>query len=82
MHANYVSEHTTAVSNHDDGEEVYCPKNGEVSPEEEETPVDEVIDELPDDLVMVAESNSKIEEVPKKSYASIVSINGCCAVSF
>ncbi|GFY82125.1 hypothetical protein Acr_02g0003650 [Actinidia rufa] len=46
--------------------------NGEVSVVEEEVPVAEVVDEVPDDSLMVVESNSKIEEVPKKSYASIV----------
>lgn len=42
-------------------------------------PEPEVVGEIPDDSQMVidprivAESNAKIEEVPKKSYASIVS---------
>ena len=57
-------------------EEVLNPSpsnNGEVSVVEEEVPVAEVVDEVPDDSLMVVESNSKIEEVPKKSYASIVS---------
>ncbi|PSR94938.1 G3BP-like protein [Actinidia chinensis var. chinensis] len=57
-------------------EEVLNPSpsnNGEVSvAEEEEVPVAEVVDEVPDDSLMVVESNSKIEEAPKKSYASIV----------
>ncbi|PSS34461.1 G3BP-like protein, partial [Actinidia chinensis var. chinensis] len=56
-------------------EEVLNPSpsnNGEVSAVEEEVPVAEVVDEVPDDSLMVVESNSKIEEVPKKSYASIV----------
>ncbi|PSS14104.1 G3BP-like protein [Actinidia chinensis var. chinensis] len=56
-------------------EEVLNPSpsnNGEVSVVEEEVPVAEVVDEVPDDSLMVVESNSKIEEVPKKSYASIV----------
>lgn len=55
--------------------QVYNPsENGDVSIEEEEAPVAEVVDEIPDDSQMVADSNSKIEEVPKKSYASIVRI--------
>ncbi|GFZ02082.1 nuclear transport factor 2 (NTF2) family protein with RNA binding (RRM-RBD-RNP motifs) domain-containing protein [Actinidia rufa] len=47
--------------------------NGDVSVVEEEVPVAEVVDEVPDDSNVVVESHSKIEEVPKKSYASIVS---------
>ncbi|GMI73969.1 hypothetical protein like AT3G25150 [Hibiscus trionum] len=46
--------------------------SSENSVEEEEAPVAEVVDEIPDDSQMVDDSNSKIEEVPKKSYASIV----------
>ena len=51
-------------------EEVLNPSpsnNGEVSVVEEEVPVAEVVDEVPDDSLMAVESNSKIEEVPKKS---------------
>ncbi|XP_022758738.1 putative G3BP-like protein isoform X2 [Durio zibethinus] len=57
------------------GPEAYNPSdNGDGSIEEEEAPVAEVVDEIPDDSQMVADSNSKIEEVPKKSYASIVKV--------
>ncbi|XP_052170781.1 nuclear transport factor 2-like isoform X2 [Diospyros lotus] len=56
-----------------DGEEVVNPaENGEVSVDEEEVLVAEVVDEIPDNSHVVVESDSKIEEVPKKSYASIV----------
>ncbi|KAE8685309.1 Nuclear transport factor 2 family protein with RNA binding domain [Hibiscus syriacus] len=44
------------------------------SNEEEEAPVAEVADEVLDDSQMVADSNSKIEELPKKSYASILKV--------
>lgn len=44
--------------------------------EEEEEPVAEVVDEVQEVSQLVVESNTKIEEVPKKSYASIVS--GLC----
>lgn len=54
------------------GEEVYNPENEQVSAEEEEAPVAEVLDEIPDDSQMVSGLASQIEEVPKKSYASIV----------
>ncbi|KAF2292575.1 hypothetical protein GH714_025706 [Hevea brasiliensis] len=57
------------------------PENGDAAIEEEEAAsVPEVVDEIPDDSQMVigsqivAESNAKIEEVPKKSYASIVKV--------
>lgn len=78
MHENHVSEHVTAVSDDVDGEEVDNPETGEVlvkeeEAKEEEEPVTEVVDEIPDDKQMVDESNSKTEKVPKKSYASIVS---------
>ncbi|PSR86332.1 G3BP-like protein [Actinidia chinensis var. chinensis] len=48
--------------------------NGEVSVVEEEVPVAEVVDEVPDDSNVVIESHLKIEEVPKKSYASVVMV--------
>ncbi|GMH27941.1 hypothetical protein Nepgr_029784 [Nepenthes gracilis] len=55
------------------GGEVYNPsENGEVV--EEEEPVAEVVDEVQNESLMVVESNSKVEEVTKKSYASIVKV--------
>ncbi|PWA95417.1 hypothetical protein CTI12_AA051210 [Artemisia annua] len=42
--------------------------------EEEEEPVPEVVDEVPEASQQVVQSNTKIEEVPKKSYASIVAM--------
>ncbi|KAL9397752.1 hypothetical protein Peur_012005 [Populus x canadensis] len=50
---------------------------GDVSVEEEEEPMPEVVDEIPPDSQLVAdsqvvvESSAKIEDVPKKSYASV-----------
>ncbi|XP_039001023.1 nuclear transport factor 2-like [Hibiscus syriacus] len=49
-------------------------EDGDGSKEEEEAPAAEVVDEILDDSQMVADSNSKIEEVPKKSYASILKV--------
>ncbi|KAL6967983.1 myosin ATPase [Sarracenia purpurea var. burkii] len=69
---NHVSEQTTATEEVHEEEAVIASKDGDVSVVEEEVPVAEVVDELPDDSQVVIESNSKIEEVPKKSYASIV----------
>ncbi|KAG7946467.1 hypothetical protein I3843_14G040200 [Carya illinoinensis] len=72
---NHVSEPVTAVSEVADGVEVYNPsENGQDPIGEEEEPVPEVVDEISDGWQLVAESNSKIEEVPKKSYASIVKV--------
>ncbi|KAI4356354.1 hypothetical protein L6164_000383 [Bauhinia variegata] len=68
-----VPETTITKAEDFDGEEVYNPENGQASIEEE-PPVPEVVDEVPDDSQMVAGSTSKIEEVPKKSYASIVKV--------
>ncbi|KAE8685848.1 Nuclear transport factor 2 family protein with RNA binding domain [Hibiscus syriacus] len=49
-------------------------EDGAGSNEEEGAPVVEVVDEVLDDSQMVADSNSKIKEVPKKSYASILKV--------
>ncbi|KAK7395426.1 hypothetical protein VNO78_15984 [Psophocarpus tetragonolobus] len=69
-----VSEQISVTAEDGDGEEVYNPENGQASIEEEEPPVPEVLDEIPDDSQMVAGLASQIEEVPKKSYASIVKV--------
>ncbi|XP_061339116.1 nuclear transport factor 2 isoform X2 [Gastrolobium bilobum] len=70
-----VSEQMTVTAEDGDGVEVYNPENGHASTEEEEAPVPEVLDEIPDDSQMVAGLASQIEEeVPKKSYASIVKV--------
>ncbi|GKD18722.1 Ras GTPase-activating protein-binding protein 1-like protein isoform X1, partial [Tanacetum coccineum] len=47
------------------------PEKVEEAVEEEEEPVPEVVDEVPEASQLVVESNTKIEEMPKKSYASI-----------
>jgi hypothetical protein len=54
--------------------DVYNPENEQVSVEEEEARVAVVLDEIPDDSQKVAGLASQIEEVSKKSYASIVSL--------
>jgi hypothetical protein len=70
----HISEPSPAVPEDVDGEEVYNPpEKVQDSIEEEEAPVPEVVDQISDDWQIVAEPNSKMEEVPKKSYASIVS---------
>lgn len=70
---NHVSDQTAILSEEANGE-VYNPsENGNITIEEEEAPTPEVVDAIPDDTHLDAESNSKVEEVPKKSYASIVS---------
>ncbi|KAI3450834.1 hypothetical protein Pfo_007499 [Paulownia fortunei] len=70
---NHVSEQSTPSAEEAIAGEVYNPpENGDVPIAEEEVPVAEVVDEVQDDTQMIVESSAKIEEVPKKSYASIV----------
>ncbi|OAY32841.1 nuclear transport factor 2 [Manihot esculenta] len=78
---NHIAEQTSAFSEEANGEEVCNPfENGDGAIEEAAAPEPEVVGEIPDDSQMVidprivAESNAKIEEVPKKSYASIVKV--------
>lgn len=74
MHENHVSDQTAVPSEETNGEEVYNPsENGDGTVEEEEAPVADVVDEIPEDTHIDTESDSKIEELPKKSYAYIVS---------
>lgn len=89
----HISEPTAALSEEVIGGEVYNPSEsgdvsveveeeeiGDVSVEEEEEPMPEVVDEIPPDSQLVAdsqvvvESSAKIEDVPKKSYASVVKV--------
>lgn len=72
----HVPEQMAASSEEAIEEEVYDPppENGEVLDVEEEQPVAEVVDEIPDDSQLVTDSDSKIEDTPKKSYASIVKV--------
>ncbi|GKU86013.1 hypothetical protein SLEP1_g602 [Rubroshorea leprosula] len=74
---NHIAEQQDTSTEEVNGAEVYNPTGNEdrsITIEEEQEPVAEVVDENPDDLQIVAESNSKIEEVPKKSYASILKV--------
>ncbi|MFS7915963.1 putative Ras GTPase-activating protein-binding protein [Helianthus anomalus] len=48
-------------------------ENGEV-PVVEEDPVPEVVDEVRDSSQLAVESHTKVEEMPKKSYASILTL--------
>ncbi|WCJ37988.1 Nuclear transport factor 2 (NTF2) family protein with RNA binding (RRM-RBD-RNP motifs) domain [Euphorbia peplus] len=78
---NHVPEQTALPTEEINGEEVCEPsQNGDVSIEEEAPAAEVVVDEIPDDSPVVvdsqivAECNSKTEETPKKSYASIVKV--------
>ncbi|CAN1131144.1 Nuclear transport factor 2 [Linum perenne] len=78
---NHVPEPVATLSEEVDEGEVHNPSdNGDAPVEEEEVPVPEVIDEVPEesegaiDSQVVSESDSKIEDAPKKSYASIVKV--------
>lgn len=71
---NLILEESTPSVEELNGEEVINPpENGGVPIVEEEEPVAEVVNEPQEVSQMVVESNTKIEEVPKKSYAKIVS---------
>ena len=72
----HVTEQITAATGVVDREEVHNHENGRDSSEqeEEESHVHEVVDEIPDDSNKVSESTSTSEDVPKKSYASIVKV--------
>ncbi|XP_055812982.1 nuclear transport factor 2-like isoform X2 [Solanum dulcamara] len=70
---NHISEQSTPSAEEANGGEVYNPpENDNVPVVVEEVPVAEVVDEVQGDSQMVADTNIIIEEVPKKSYASIV----------
>ncbi|XP_006352678.1 putative G3BP-like protein isoform X1 [Solanum tuberosum] len=70
---NHIPEQSTPPAEEADVGEVYNPsENGDVTIVEEEVPVSEVVDEVQDGSEVVAESDNKTGEVPKKSYASIV----------
>ncbi|KAI7984368.1 Nuclear transport factor 2 [Camellia lanceoleosa] len=73
---NHVSEQTVVTVEVIEEEALNPTDNGGVSvvEVEEEVPVAEVVDEVPDESQVVVESNSRIEGVPKKSYASIVMV--------
>jgi len=62
------------VTVEDHREEVYNLENTQASVEEKKTPVPEVLDEIPDSCQTVTGIASQIENVPKKSYASVVKV--------
>ncbi|KAL6511106.1 hypothetical protein OROGR_022230 [Orobanche gracilis] len=67
----FTEQVTPAAEEATTGEVCNPPENGD-APVVEEVPVAEVVDEVQDDTHMIVGSSAKIEEVPKKSYASIV----------
>lgn len=74
---NHISEQSKPSAEEANGGEVYNPpENDNVPVVEEEVHVAEVVDEVQGDSQMAAESNIIVEDVPKKSYASIVSSHG------
>ncbi|XP_076888107.1 nuclear transport factor 2-like [Bidens hawaiensis] len=68
---NNIIEQAAVLPDEPEAEQVVPVENGEV-PTVEEDPVPEVVDEVQDSSQLVIEAHTKIEEVPKKSYASIV----------
>nr|XP_043621557.1 nuclear transport factor 2 isoform X2 [Erigeron canadensis] len=77
-----VSEQAVVLPDESDAEKVVHVDNGDVPTAEEEDPVSEVVEEVPDSSQLVAESNVKVEEQPKKSYASIVMDYKQSSISF
>ncbi|CAI0426548.1 unnamed protein product [Linum tenue] len=75
---NHILEQGPILSEDVNGGEVYDPSDNGDASVEEEVPVPEVVDEVPEDSQMdsqvVIGSDAKIEEAPKKSYASIVKV--------
>ncbi|GER41174.1 nuclear transport factor 2 family protein [Striga asiatica] len=73
---NHISEQSTPSAEDEAiaGEVYNPPENGNGVPvaEEEEVPVPEVVDAVQDDIEQVVVPRIKSDEVPKKSYASIV----------
>ncbi|KAI7748249.1 hypothetical protein M8C21_000363 [Ambrosia artemisiifolia] len=68
---NNISEQVAVLAEESEAEQIVPVENGEV-PAVEEDPTPEVVDEVQDSSQLAVESHTKIEEVPKKSYASIV----------
>ncbi|EYU40629.1 hypothetical protein ABFS82_14G055200 [Erythranthe guttata] len=82
---NHVSEQSTPSAEEAVAGEVYNPpENGDVAiaEEEEEEPVAEVVDEVQEIAKPLDRSSAKIEEAPKKTYASIVKHLKSNAASF
>ncbi|XP_024967539.1 ras GTPase-activating protein-binding protein 1-like isoform X2 [Cynara cardunculus var. scolymus] len=69
---NDIPEQAAVLTEESKAEEVVPMENGEEPTVEEEEPVPEVVDEVPEISQLAVESNTKIEGVAKKSYASIV----------
>ncbi|KAI3772856.1 hypothetical protein L6452_04050 [Arctium lappa] len=67
---NDIPEQAAVLTEESKAEEIVTMENGEEPTLEEEDPVPEVVDEVPEIPQLAVESNTKIE--PKKSYASIV----------
>ncbi|KAM0019584.1 putative Ras GTPase-activating protein-binding protein [Helianthus debilis subsp. tardiflorus] len=68
---NNIPEHVAVLTEESEVEPAVLVENGEV-PVVEEDPVPEVVDEVQDSSQLAVESHTKVEEMPKKSYASIV----------
>uniref|UniRef100_A0A1S3XGC9 G3BP-like protein n=1 Tax=Nicotiana tabacum TaxID=4097 RepID=A0A1S3XGC9_TOBAC len=65
MQQNHISEQSSPSMEEANGGEVYNPPENGDMPVEEEVPVAEVVDEMPDDSQIAVESNIKSEDAPK-----------------
>ncbi|KAJ0740151.1 putative Ras GTPase-activating protein-binding protein [Helianthus annuus] len=68
---NNISEQASVSADESHAEKVVPVENGDVPIEKEEEPALKVVDEVQDSSLVDAESQTKIEKAPKKSYASI-----------
>ncbi|KAM7270068.1 hypothetical protein ACFE04_029282 [Oxalis oulophora] len=71
---NCVTEQPADSSQVVNGWDDYEPSESVVAIQKEEAPIPEAVSETPDNFKMVSESNSKVDDTPKKSYASIVKV--------
>ncbi|KAF5726574.1 Nuclear transport factor 2 family protein with RNA binding domain putative isoform 1 [Tripterygium wilfordii] len=72
---NHISEHTAGSPKETNDGELYSPSENGDATIEEEAPLPEEVDEVPNDSQVVnAEYNPAIEELTKKSYASILKV--------
>ncbi|XP_071721531.1 nuclear transport factor 2-like [Rutidosis leptorrhynchoides] len=69
---NYIPEQAVVSTEESQIEKVVPVENGEVTTVEDVDPVPEVVDDVQDSSQVAVETNTKIEDLPKKSYAYIV----------
>lgn len=82
MPENNTPEQASVLPEESQAEKVISVENEEVPTKEEESPAVKIVDEVQDSSQVEAESQTKVEDAPKKSYASIVSSLVACTDPF